>query len=180
MGNGVSNVVNRLGFGGIGLVIGFFLFRGCNDPIASGPVFYTDTIPGDSVPYIVYKDKPVPYAVIKTDSYPIFDTIEVLSEHFATRYYADTLKDDTSALIAFYATVERNEIQGLELLFQNRRPTAINHIYPEKLNRVFAGINGNLNGFGIEAGYGQGLNRFGLTYSNQGIGVKYSRDLFTW
>jgi hypothetical protein len=180
MGDTLSILVNRTGFVTLGIVIGFFLFKGCGNEQGPTVLSFTDTIPGDSIPYIVYKDRPVPYKVIQTDSYPVFDTVQVLSEHFATNYYADTLKDDTSALIAFSAFVEQNKIQGLELVFQNRRPTAINHHYAEKKNVLFVGVSGNLTGIGVEAGYGNGLNRFGLTYSNQGIGIKYSRDLYRW
>lgn len=166
----------------IGISIGF-TYRACNE----GPpkyVVHTDTIPGDSVPYVVYHDKPIPYYVERWDTalipYPVFDTIEVIADYFATNYYQDTLKDDTSAFIAYSASVFMNEIQDLKLDFQNRRPTIIHNYHPDKHNAIFIGAGATFKGFDIELGYARKENALSVTYGSQGVGFRYRRYLARW
>jgi hypothetical protein len=86
-----------------------------------------DTIKGDSVPYAV----PVPVPIARYVALPpdtIFigaDTAAILADYFATRQYADTLMNDTSAFIALSEAVSQNRIAERTLTFQNRRPTYI-------------------------------------------------------
>jgi hypothetical protein len=85
-----------------------------------------DTVPGDSVPYDVRVEVPMPYLVRHTDTLlQLVDTSAILAAYFARCYYADTLKNDTSAFIALAETVTQNRIVERSLMFQNRRPTAI-------------------------------------------------------
>ena len=163
-----------------GVVIGLLLSGQCN-PAKVREVVIHDTIPGDAIPYIVYQDKPVPYIVERwhTDTFFDIDTLEVLVEHFTTNHYSDTLKDDTSAFIAYSASVFRNEIQELKLNFQNKRPTAINHIYPEKVNRLHLGGHVGLNAVGVELGYARKENTLRLGYSTQGVYLGFNRS-FSW
>jgi len=105
-----------------------------------------DTIPGDSIPYAVEVQKPVP-VFIDTGSTrwrdrPI-DTAAILADYFARVFYRDTLKDDSSALVIVEDTVTENRLQGRRLIFANRRPVAIIHttsaIYPEDKWRAYFG-----------------------------------------
>lgn len=68
-------------------------------------IIQTDTVRLHSVQYT-----PVPYTAFKADTVFIADTVYVLSDYYTTRYYADTLQDDTLAFVAVYDSVRRNEI----------------------------------------------------------------------
>jgi hypothetical protein len=86
-----------------------------------------DTVKGDSVPYAVIVPVPsVRYASLPPDTvFAKVDTAAILLAYFATRYYSDTLLNDTSAFIALQETVSQNSITERSLMFQNRRPTYI-------------------------------------------------------
>jgi hypothetical protein len=163
------------------VVIGLLLSNQCN-PVKEREVIRTDTIYGDSVPYIVYQGIPQPYAVHHwhTDSFTRIDTQKVFIEHFASNEYSDTLKNDTSALIVLNEVIERNKIASRELIFQNRRATAINHIYPEKVNRLHLGGHVGLNVVGVELGYTRKENTLRLGYSSQGVYLGYNRVIKAW
>lgn len=158
---------------GAGIAIGILLSNQCN-PSQVREVVLHDTIRGDSIPYTVYQDKPVPYIVERwhTDSFYDIDTLEVFVEHFTTNYYADTLKDDTSAFIAYSASVFRNEIQELKLDFQNKRPIAINSYY-EPRGIVVGGMVGQRM-LGADIGYQWNKKTLRLGYSTQGIYAGFS------
>lgn len=177
MGKGVSYLVTL----GSGVAIGLLLSNQCN-PSEVHEVVIHDTIPGDSIPYTVYQDKPVVKYVERwhTDTFFDIDTLRVIVEHFTTNHYADTLKDDTSAFIAYSASVFRNEIQAFKLNFQNKRPTAINHIYPQKVNRLHLGGHVGLNAVGVELGYARKENTLRLGYSTQGVYLGFNRVLSSW
>lgn len=53
------------------------------------------------------------------------DTLGILQEFMTTYYYADTIKNDTSAFIAIYDEVLYNRIWRRNWEFINRRPTHI-------------------------------------------------------
>jgi hypothetical protein len=86
-----------------------------------------DTIKGDSVPYEVRVPVPIArYVALPPDTVFIgADTAAILADYFATRQYADTLMNDTSALIALSEAVSQNRIAERTLTFQNRRATYI-------------------------------------------------------
>ena len=163
------------------VVIGLLLSNQCN-PVKEREAIKTDTIYGDSIPYMVYQGIPQPYAVHHwhTDSFIQIDTQKVIIEHFASNEYSDTLKNDTSALIVLNEVIERNKIASRELIFQNRRVTAINHIYPEKVNRLHLGGHVGLNVVGVELGYTRKENTLRLGYSSQGIYLGYNRAIKAW
>lgn len=147
-------------------------------------------IPGDSVPYTVYKDKPVPYTIIKRDTIPLYDTVwekgnteyvlipvdtaNILKDYFSQVIYKDTVKNDTSALIVLNETILKNRIKMREVIFQNRRPTAI---IEERKNALVFGIGGTLNGVDVSAGYRHKYDVFSVYYSSFGLGVRYQREI---
>ena len=128
------------------LLICFAYYLGQKDMVVGDPeiITYTDTVPGDSVPYAVYYPTPVPDTILYPDTVPQdIDTAQIIAEYLATVFYNDTLKDDTSALIVLNEQVSRNRIIDRSMVFQNRRPTAINTtiINPSQhQDRVFLGI----------------------------------------
>jgi len=102
--------------------------RSCNRPPEVVETTTIDTIQGDSIPYLVEVDKPVPH-YIDTGGwyyYPI-DTLAILKDYLSKVIYIDTLMDDSSAFIALVDTVYKNRIQGRLLYFANRKPTTIIH-----------------------------------------------------
>jgi len=100
-----------------------------------------DTIPGDPFPVLVEVGKPDPIYVDQPYILPaIIDTMAVIVDYFSKYYYADTLKNDTSAFIALYETVQGNKIIDRKYSFQNRRSTIINNnvFLPDK-TKLYAG-----------------------------------------
>lgn len=178
-------MVKQIGVFAIGLVIGFLLLRSCG-PVKEKLISFTDTIYGDSVPYVVIHEKPVPVRIVKRDTIWLhdtilkIDTIEVLNDYFSAYFYSDTLKDDTSALIVLNEQITENKIEYRELIFQNRKVTTINHHYPANKNRLHLGVLGTFTGISAEIGYSYKANQFGLIYGTQGIGFGYRRTLFEW
>jgi hypothetical protein len=117
----------------LGLLV--FLFqRECTRPGEVPPSSDTTVsvviIPGDSIPYSVEIEKkvPVPYFIdtgsTRWRNLPI-DTMAILADYFSRRWYNDTLMNDTSAFICVKSYVEKNQLHYEDLLFQNRRATAI-------------------------------------------------------
>ena len=158
---------------GAGIAIGILLSNQCNPSQTTERIIH-DTIYGDSIPYVVYQGIPKPYAVHHwhTDSFTRIDTLEVIREHFASNRYIDTLKNDTSALIVLNELVERNKIASRELIFQNRRPIAINS-YHEPRGIVVGGMIGQRM-IGADVGYQWKQNTLRLGYSTQGIYAGFS------
>jgi hypothetical protein len=96
-------------------------------PACEATAIVRDTIKGDSVPYEVIVPVPsVRYVSLPPDTvFREVDTAAILLAYFATRYYSDTLMNDTSAFIVLDEAVRQSSITGRQLLFQNRRPTYI-------------------------------------------------------
>lgn len=178
-------MVKQIGVFAIGLVIGFMLLRSCG-PVQEKIVTLSDTIYGDSVPYVVVQNKPVPYKVIRRDTIwmhdtiRLIDTIEVLNDYYSAYFYSDTVKDDTSALIVLNEQITENKIEYRELIFQNRKVTTINNHYPANKNKIHLGAIGTLTGVSVEAGYSYGKNQFGLIYGTQKLQLAYRRTIAEW
>lgn len=148
-----------------------------------------DTIPGDSIPYAVEVQKPVP-VYIDTGSTrwrdrPI-DTGAILADYFARVFYRDTLKNDTSALVIVEDTVTENRLQGRRLIFANRRPVAIIHtttaIFPEDRWRVYVGSSVVTSALYNEISMGGKLQtgnwlfgyEYGLLHNSHTVGLYYN------
>lgn len=110
------------------LVATIFLQRECQRCPELTTITTTDTIPGDSIPYVVEIPKPIPFW-IDTGSWHYLtqqiDTMAILKDYFSRVYYLDTLMDDSSAFIAILDTITQNRIHGRKLYFANRKPTSI-------------------------------------------------------
>ena len=144
--------------GAMAIVIAFLLFRCSPEPeTIMTTTIVRDTIKGDSIPYLVYSPKPV-YVYRDTGSikYKDIDTVGIIYDFFAEKYYSDTIKDDTSALIVLNEMVTQNDIAKRSFWFQNRKQTAINNttttstiIGEIPVNKFYlgAGINGEVNPF---------------------------------
>lgn len=177
---------SNLLFLSIGAIFLWLLFRQCS----SKPEPIIKYIPGDSIPYIVYQRVPIPYAVNYTDTSYLYDTIWVqgdthyvlkpidtmfiLKDYYAKVEYIDTVKNDSSALIVLNETVFKNRISDRTIIFQNRRPTAI---IEERTKAIVLGVGGTVNGLDMSLGYRQKRNIFNITYSDQGVGVRYQREI---
>lgn len=123
----------------------------CGNPRKPDTVteFYSDTIylPGDPYPVSqtvkikepFYIPVPVPENV---------DSAKIISDYFSVKFYADTLKNDSSALVAVYDSVYNNEIKSRVFTFQNRRETqviinntTVTHNRKESLFKLGIGLN---------------------------------------
>lgn len=159
--------------------------RACEDGCEGKETIRIDTIvKADSIPYPVYVDKPIPYKVISPDpnQQKVIDSLirankalDALLDYYTTRYYADTLLNDSSAFIAVYDTVSKNAITGRSLMFQNFRPAVIREtrITEKELRfRLFAG--------GFIGGSKSGQFEAGLSLmavpKNDNFYVQYSYD----
>lgn len=179
----VSNIVFLL----LGVFVSYVITTQCNEPMPSmDNVIY---VPGDSVPYVVYKDKPVPKNIIILDtieetyydtfvdydtSYVYIDTFAVMKDFLSSSNYSDTLKNDSSAFILLNETVAFNKIQNRELIFQNKRKTIL--VTPHD-NGIILGLGSSLKSVDFSLGYKYNNNIFNLSYSNNGIGFRYQYQI---
>jgi hypothetical protein len=85
----------------------------------------TDTV-RDTTTIVRTLPPPKPRVIVKREVVlQHVDTAAILAAYFAHYFYADTLMNDTSAFIALSETVTQNSIVERNLMFQNRRPTAV-------------------------------------------------------
>lgn len=167
------------------LLVIILLFRRCAPSDGSTTtIFIRDTVPGD--PYPVSVPVYIPKVAYLDTGQTIYlpgeqapaDTMAILQDYFATRYYLDTLKNDTSILAVLEDSVRANRIVSRRFTYQNRRPTAINTtmILPprkEPAFRLYAGV---------FAGFSPKTQRFGvgpeLTVTiRQGLLLGYGYDV---
>ena len=180
----LSNILAAL----IGAIVVFLLMKQCG-PKNSVDVKY---LPGDSVPYTVYKDKPVPKIVTYRDTItdtitdtvvvdgdtvviiePV-DTTKILAEYYAKVEYNDTVKNDSSALIVIREILYKNRIQDRLVRFQNRRATAI---VEQRTQALVAGVTAWQTGYDVSLGMRFKRNILSLSRSNQAWGIRYQREI---
>lgn len=107
----------------IGLLV---IQQQCKQPPEPVTTHDTITIPGDPFPVMVEVGKPDPVFVDQPYFLPgNIDTLAVIMDYYSKVYYADTIKDDSSAFIAIFDTVYHNRITNRSFAFQNRRATQI-------------------------------------------------------
>jgi len=133
---------------GLFVLVIFLLFRRCGPPVEGSVTVIHDTIPGDPYPVEtpVYVPKPVYIDTGRTVYMPGIptDTESIVRDYLVTRFYTDTLKNDTSLLAVVEDSVQANRIVSRKFIYQNRRPVAVNTtvIQPplkEPILRVYAG-----------------------------------------
>lgn len=120
-----------------------------------------DTIKLESVVYTPKPYKEEIYINITDTIYKMqkIDTLEILKEFTKTYFYADTLKNDTSAFIVVFDKVTNNQISERNWEFINRRPTHIqtttNHYTSAREWNV--GVGGVFSGNSAMLDYGVGV-----------------------
>ncbi len=87
-------------------------------------------LPGDSVPYPVPTEIPVPYPIyVDTGSIQWImediDTLAVLREYFMQYEYIDTISNDTTMLVIVTDTIGENKLQGRSVQFKSLRGNTI-------------------------------------------------------
>ena len=141
------------------IVCPFILIKGwqTNDGQTIITVIDTVVIPGDSIPYQVYVNVPVPVFI---DRFPdtgktIIDTAAILAKYYERAYYNDTIRD-TSMLVILREEVTQNRIVCRDVKFQNLRSHSIiyNTTKIEPSPQWLAGISGNVIGGRIGIGAG--------------------------
>lgn len=146
-----------------GIVILLLMTRECGQWKEKGDtVTVTDTVivPGDPYPVYTAPRVPKPERIIEYQVVPQkVDTAAILKDYFATRFYPDTLKNDTSMFIAVHDSVRENRIVSRRFIFQNKRPisivsnTTVTHNKKEPWFKLYLGLN---------ASYAPGSKRFGF------------------
>ncbi len=141
------------------LLIVIFLQREClvTQSHNSAETFY-DTI-HDTLPYPVIHYVP---KLIYQDTgstkwrWQKVDTTAILKDYFSRHYYADTLANDTNALIIVYDTISQNKIISrkpvIEIFTHLIKQTTIQKVPAMAKPMIYAGI-----------GVGRNPNQFGLT-----------------
>ena len=126
----------------------------------------------------VYIPTPYPIYIDTTPTpEPIeIDTAAILTHYFKQFYYADTLLNDSTALIIIYDTVSNNRITARTWRYQNRRPTVINNFSVAVPKPLRFGLGGHINGNENYFDYGPSatflINDRHLTGLNYGINQK--------
>ena len=142
----------------LALVLTIGYYRYVKVPTDCGNVV-TDTIPGDRVPYAVDLPKPSPVIVFLDTGKPYWryykvDTAAILADHYLSKVYKDTIKNDSSALVVVIDTVRQNALQSRGLIFQNRRAMFVTApLSPDKEPKY---------SFLIGAAIGRSFNEFGF------------------
>jgi len=178
----ISNIISAL----VGSIIVFLLMKQCQP----APKIDVQYLPGDSVPYTVYKNKPVPYKVVQKDTIVEYDTIikdgdttyvvqpvdtaNIMRDYYSQVHYLDTVKNDSSALIIVRQVIYKNRIDSMLVRFQNRRSTAI---ISQRDKAIVAGVTGWQSGYDVSLGMRVKRNVLSLSRSNQGWGVRYQREI---
>lgn len=131
----------------------------------------TDTIKGDSIPYVVYVPQPQPYVCFSdTIIHHDIDTVYVLKDYYSKKVYNRIFKDDSSAYIQLIDTVSNNELKQSTFIFQNRKVTTINNTYTnsEKSKLYFGGSLNTINlqkyGIGLDVAFENKNKLYGVTY----------------
>jgi hypothetical protein len=144
--------------------------QGTKPPVQGGDTTtIIHRIEGDSIPQPIYVD-PIPAPVLiempPDPSFVLFknspiDTMQILRDYLSTRFYDDTLTDDSTIIVYEKLAIRENRIVDREVQFMNLRPIAItnNYITPTR-NRWYFG-----------AGVGGGSDMFILTW-NVGVVTK--------
>jgi hypothetical protein len=180
--NTIQNVLSAL----VAAITVFILMKQCQ-PKPSVDVQY---LPGDSIPYMVYKDKPVPYKITYRDTITSYDTIikdgdttyvmehvdtaAIMRDYHAIVEYSDTVKNDSSALIVIRQKLSRNRIDSMNVRFQNRRKTAV---ISQRDKALVAGVTGWQNGYDVSLGMRLNRNVLSISRSNSGWGIRYQREI---
>jgi len=109
------------------ILIGLLIFQQQCQKAPEAKIITThDTIPGDPFPVMTHVGKPDPIYVDQPFFLPSnIDTMGVIIDYFSKVYYADTIKNDSSALIVMYDSLGGNRIISRSFSFQNRRATQI-------------------------------------------------------
>ena len=81
----------------------------------------------DTTEIVKYISKPGIKETIYVDVPVDVNVTEVVNDYYTMKVYNPVYLDDTSAYISTIDTVFKNELYSSELVFINRRPTAINH-----------------------------------------------------
>jgi hypothetical protein len=119
----------------------------------------TITLKGDSIPYEVVNEIPVPYPIyIDTGSIRLIlqdvDTLEILKDYFTKYVYVDTISNDSTILVILRDTITENRIAGRSVQFQSLRGATIitnSTTILKRRNKWFLGlgVSGNKNNMGL-------------------------------
>lgn len=140
-------------------VLIFFIFDK-SKYVGNTTIVVTDTVYSTDTIVKIKKGKDIPFEIYRVleDSIFIHDTIQVLSDYYATRVYSDTITQDSSK---FYIqdSIFQNKILSrrfqAEIAYKTIYQT--NTIYQQEKNAIYLGFLGDLRRFDNKVGLGVGL-----------------------
>ena len=142
-------------------VLVFFIFDK-SKYIGDKPIIVTqiDTIYSKDTIVKIKKGKDIPFEIYRVleDSIFIHDTIQVVSDYYATRVYKDTITQDSSK---FYIqdSISQNKILSRRFQAEIAYKTIFqtNTIYQQEKNAIYLGFLSDLRRFDNKLGIGVGL-----------------------
>ena len=148
-------------------------------------------LPSDTIIHEIEVHVPVPHYIdsivykTKWDTVPpvyIWDTIRadidtsaIIKDYFSRVNYADTVKNDSSALIVVNEVVHMNRIQQRNVLFKNNRKTAV--IAPPDDNGLLLGVGALQDGVMVSVGYRLNKNSLSLSRVSNQWGLLYQYQI---
>lgn len=182
----MKSIFERLGWLFVGAVCSFILTtclrQGGGDSVGLAPDTLTIVTPGDTVlrDTIIYKPRPYYRDTGQARWMPV-DTFAILLDYMTTKYYVDTLQNDTSCLAIIEEKVWQNNLEHIKFRFQNRRQSRVVTITPpppsmaDKISLWFGGTLGRSSsefGFGPYVAIDNGRVMYGAFYDT------YQKDLY--
>jgi hypothetical protein len=143
-----------------------------------------------SVIRVIEREKLVPYKIERTDTLTLVDTVylegdtqyvqqkvdtaEILRDYLSKVYYSDTLVNDSNVFLVVNDIVFMNRIHDRTIEYNKR----FIFVEPEIDRGGFVvGVGGTLRGIDASLGYRMNNSTYSLTYSANGIGIKYQYEI---
>lgn len=162
----------------------FLLSEKCPQPQI---ITHTDTIYTDTIYREVKVKVPVPIRIKCPEIIPFpsgeghrgVDTIAIINEFLCTRYYRDTITDDSTYYAIIDEAVSANEIISRQFWHKNLRPSIINYHITNEFGRLYIGPYmdiGPKSGIGLQLIYVQNrkfLITTNIDFLNKTAGIGY-------
>ena len=168
------------------VVLVLVMVRKCS--VIRVPVEQVKYVQADSV--VIEREKLVPYKIERTDTLTLVDTVyldgdtqyvqqevdtaEILKDYLSKVYYSDTLVNDSNVFLVVNDIVFMNRIHDRTIEYNKR----FIFVEPEIDRGGFVvGVGGTLRGIDASLGYRINNSTYSLTYSANGIGVRYQYEI---
>lgn len=152
------------------------------------PVEQVKYVQADSV--VIERERLVPYKIDRADTLTLIDTVYlggdtqyvkqevdtagILRDYLSRVYYSDTLVNDSNVFLVVNDVVFMNRIRDRTIEYNKR------FIFVEPVidrGGFVVGVGGTLRGIDASLGYRVNNSTYSLTYSANGIGVRYQYEI---